>query len=198
MVQSAIGEYGATEEVRASAPTSVVAGWMAQHNLGVVGHDMRAPLSTLTTSGTQQQVCAAYMVKLRGTSTALSAHAPMPTLTAGGNHIAAVAVFMSRNIPGFRGDVADEAAPVLIKVGGEDYMIVDIGMRMLDPREAARAHELTLPGQIELGGVRRPLTKTEAMRLIGNSVPKRMARLLAEANKAHTLYLPQQNRLAAD
>jgi hypothetical protein len=35
------------------------------------------------------------------------------------------------------------------------------------------------------------------MRLIGNSVPKRMARLLAEANVAHALYATADQRVAA-
>lgn len=67
------------------------------------------------------------------------------------------------------------------------WIVVDIGMRMLRPHEAAAAHELTLPDLIEVDGVRRPLTKTEAMRLVGNSVPKRMAKLLVLANARHAL-----------
>lgn len=76
------------------------------------------------------------------------------------------------------------------------WIVVDIGMRMLRPHEAAAAHELTLPDEIEIDGKRRPLTKTEAMRLIGNSVPKRMARLLVEANAAHALVPPMAARAA--
>ncbi|MDB5358879.1 MAG: hypothetical protein JWO51_176 [Rhodospirillales bacterium] len=93
--------------------------------------------------------------------------------------------------------------------GGEyvvvgSYIVIDIGMRMLTPLEAAAAHELVLPAEIEVrkrdhkGNVvsfpdgkpmmiKRPLTKTEAMRLVGNSVPARMAKLMAECNAVHTL-----------
>ncbi|MEO0035377.1 MAG: hypothetical protein RLZZ501_1400, partial [Pseudomonadota bacterium] len=84
------------------------------------------------------------------------------------------------------------------------WVIVDIGMRMLRPEEAAAAHELRMPAAITLPKrdragaivtdasgapvlVTRPLTKTEAMRLIGNSVPKRMAMLLAQANGPRAL-----------
>ncbi|MTJ93594.1 MAG: DNA cytosine methyltransferase [Desulfovibrio sp.] len=79
------------------------------------------------------------------------------------------------------------------------YVIVDIVMRMLTHWEAAAAHELKLPDLIRVRKrdrkgnfvfdekgehvwIERPLTKTEATRLIGNSVPKRMAKLLALAN----------------
>ncbi|WP_372393727.1 DNA cytosine methyltransferase (plasmid) [Azospirillum sp. HJ39] len=92
------------------------------------------------------------------------------------------------------------------------WIVVDIGMRMLKPVEAAAAHELRMPDLItvpkrdrkglvvtgEDGNVvyvTRPLTKTEAMRLVGNSVPKRMAMLLALANAHHSLDAPRQ-RLA--
>ncbi|MFD2234803.1 DNA cytosine methyltransferase [Phaeospirillum tilakii] len=84
------------------------------------------------------------------------------------------------------------------------WVIVEIGMRMLRPEEVAAAHELRMPAAITLPKrdrqgaivtdvtgaavlVTRPLTKTEAMRLIGNSVPKRMALLLAQANGPRAL-----------
>jgi DNA (cytosine-5)-methyltransferase 1 len=84
------------------------------------------------------------------------------------------------------------------------WIVVDIGMRMLRPEEAAAAHELRMPDLIRVRKrdrkgapvldddgnevwVERPLTKTEAMRLIGNSVPKRMARLLVEWNARRAL-----------
>lgn len=84
------------------------------------------------------------------------------------------------------------------------WILWDICMRMLTPKEAAAAHELRLPDLIRVrkrdrkGNVvlddagaevwiERPLTKTEAMRLVGNSVPKRMAMLLAQANAPRAL-----------
>ncbi|GAA4475449.1 hypothetical protein [Gluconacetobacter asukensis] len=60
-------------------------------------------------------------------------------------------------------------------------------MNMLAPSEAAAAHELTLPEWIEIDGKHRRLTKSEVIRLIGNSVPKRMATLLAQANRVTAL-----------
>lgn len=104
---------------------------------------------------------------------------------------------------------------VTVTIDGTTWIIVDIGMRMLRPYEAAAAHELTMPdvitvpkldrqGRPVIGAdgqpvmVTRPLTKTEAMRLIGNSVPKRMARLLVAANSNHVLYTPRQAVAAAE
>lgn len=175
---------------------AVVGAWMVQHNSGLVGHAMHEPVSTLTTRGTQQQVGAGYLVKLRGTCTAQSVADPVPTLTAG-NHVGAVAAFLQKYYGCGDGQACSEPlhtlatrdrfSVVAVQLDGQPFVVADIGMRMLEPHEAAAAHELTLPALVTIGGVRRPLTKTEKMRLIGNSVPKRMARLLAQANAVHTL-----------
>ena len=177
---------------------ALVAAWMAQHNLGVIGHPVTEPLSTMTTAGTQQQVAAGFLAHLRGTSPSRDATEPVPTLTAGGGHVAAVAAFMTKyySTGGVSQGVDDPLhtastkarfSVVGVQIDGLPYVIADIGMRMLEPHEAAAAHELTLPRAITVDGRTRALTKTESMRLIGNSVPKRMARLLAQANIVHAL-----------
>ena len=133
----------------------------------------------------------------------------MPTLTASGAHVQAVAAFLTKFYSQGGGAQAlddalhtlstlDRFGVVTTTLHGVPYVVADIGMRMLEPNEAAAAHELALPPQIEIGGVKRRLTKSEAMRLIGNSVPKRMARLLAQANAAHTLTTTARDMLAAD
>lgn len=185
----------------------LVAAFMAQHNTGLVGHEMGDALSTLTTAGTQQQVAAAYLAELRGTSTAMDVGSPVPTQTAGGFHTAAVAAFLTKYY-GAAADgqdcrdalhslsTRDRFGVVTVTIQGQPYAVTDIRMRMLAPAEAAAAHELELPKSIwiEVKGrdgsavwIERALTKTEQMRLIGNSVPKRMARLLAVANDVHAL-----------
>lgn len=110
--------------------------------------------------------------------------------------------------------VWDDREIVTLTIHGIIWIVVDIGMRMLTPAEAAAAHELRMPDAITIpkrdrmglivtgedgnvAYVTRPLTKTEAMRLVGNSVPKRMAMLLAQANAQHALSAPSQ-RFAAE
>ncbi|WP_419900720.1 DNA cytosine methyltransferase [Roseomonas sp. USHLN139] len=185
-------------QVAGGAKHALVAAWMVQHNLGVVGHDAREPVSTLTTAGTQQQVGVAYLAHLRRNCAAIGAKGSIPTLTCGGGHVAVVAAFLQQYYSqGSVSQAADEPmatittvarhAVVTVTIDGQTYAVVDIGMRMLTPEEAARAHELQLPKTIRLEGKERALTKREAMRLIGNSVPARMAQLLAEANIVHAL-----------
>mgnify|MGYP001217037197 CR=1 FL=1 len=186
------------------------AAWMVQQNYtverGVIGAPVTRPLSTLTTAGTQQAVAAAYMVKLRGTGTAGSVTEPSPTITAGGGHEMLVSAFMvkyygtavgqSLQEPLSSVTTKDRHGLVTVSFMGEPAILADIGMRMLQPHEAAAAHELTLPELITVNGVTRKLTTTEAMRLVGNSVPKRMARLLAEANNLTALCAHQERRVA--
>lgn len=63
----------------------------------------------------------------------------------------------------------------LVTVQGQDYEVVDIGLRMLQPRELARAQGM--PDSYELVG-----TKTRQVRSIGNSVSPPPAEALVRAN----------------
>jgi DNA (cytosine-5)-methyltransferase 1 len=63
----------------------------------------------------------------------------------------------------------------LVTVANEDYQIVDIGMRMLTPRELARAQGF--PDDYELIG-----TKTRQIAMIGNSVCPDVAEAVVRAN----------------
>jgi DNA (cytosine-5)-methyltransferase 1 len=73
-----------------------------------------------------------------------------------------------------------------VTVHGEPYEIVDIGMRMLSPRELFRAQGFPDDYAIETGvfegGERRPLTKTAQVRMCGNSVCPPMAAALVAVN----------------
>src|SRR3546814_2033286 len=58
----------------------------------------------------------------------------------------------------------------LVTVKGELYQIVDIGMRMLTPRELANAQGFPPEYVIDRKPDGTPLTKTAQVRMIGNSV----------------------------
>ena len=82
----------------------------------------------------------------------------------------------------------------LVTVHGEDYRIVDIGMRMLTPRELFRAQGFTDAYTIEHGidedGEAIPLTKTAQVHMCGNSVCPPLAEALIAAG--HVEYVGQQ------
>ncbi len=86
-----------------------------------------------------------------------------------------VAAFLRR----FGHDVGELA---IVTIEGEEYVIVDIGMRMLSPRELFRAQGFTdayIIDPVRPDG--RPLTKTAQIRMCGNSVSPVMARAIAGA-----------------
>ena len=70
----------------------------------------------------------------------------------------------------------------LVTVEGEPYAIVDIGMRMLAPRELFRAQGFPDGYVIDPVVNGRRLTKTDQIRMCGNSVCPPIARALVEAN----------------
>jgi len=180
--------------------------FMAQHSAGShPGHparDAADPLSTMTSRGTQQGVVAASMLALRGTNRdGRDISEPGGATCAGGNHAGLILAFLQHYFSNGKTD-DDLREPlgaltakarhglVIVRVRGEDYVITDIGIRMLEPEEGAAAHGFrpgSLPEFITINGKRRRLTKTEKYHLVGNSVPPFMIRMLAEDNCRHEL-----------
>jgi DNA (cytosine-5)-methyltransferase 1 len=97
----------------------------------------------------------------------------------------------------------ERLALVTVTVGGEPYVIVDIRMRMLTPRELYRCQgfsddyvidqgvELDSDEQLGLSlwneATTVPLTKTAQVRMVGNSVPPHLAETLALCNAPATI-----------
>lgn len=176
----------------------VVAAFLAQHNLGVVGHDAREPVSTISMKGSQQQVVAVHMLNLRGSGRRGGPiTAPAPTFSAGGNHAAAVYAFIQKYYgEGEPSQAADEPmhtvttkprhGVVTVTIQGQPYAIVDIGMRMLTPRERFNAQGFRPEYVIDRGeledGTTIPLTLEQQGACCGNSVSPPMAEALVAAN----------------
>lgn len=69
-----------------------------------------------------------------------------------------------------------------VTIDGEEYAIVDIGMRMLTPRELFRANGTDDDVVIDPMWNGKPITKTDQIRLCGNMVPPQWAEELIAAN----------------
>jgi len=225
------------------ADVCVAAAFVAQHNNdirreGGVNPGRRAdePLSTVTQSGSHQNVVAAHMMSMKGSDRRGSpADAPHPTILAGGGHSTLVAPYLqayygtgdggeedqpARTIttkdrhghveaalsaPPFTDDQADRARDVAaflrahgfwderefvtLAIGGDIFVIVDIGMRMLTPRELYNAQGFP-PDYVIDGGWHQPedgsdpvwvdFPKSVQVSCVGNSVsPPVMAALVA-------------------
>jgi len=174
----------------------IVAAYMAQHNEGMVGHPMTAPVSTLTAKGSHQQLVAAFLTKFYGTCAAgVDVRSPFPTITSGGgrggHHVGEVRAFLMKYY-GSGGQHQDCREPMhtltakarlgLVTVAGADYQIIDIGMRMLSPRELFRAQGFPDSYVIDRLADGSPVSKTDQIRLCGNSVCPPLAHAILQAN----------------
>lgn len=180
-------------------PLAVVAAHLAQHNTDRrpnPGRHAAAPVSTVTSKGSQQQLVASSLVKLRGTSKdGQPVDEPLHTVSAQGLHFAEVVAFLVKYYGSEQGahsvekpidtiPTKDRYGLVTITIDGEEYVIADIGMRMLTARELARAQGFPDDYVLEPEVNGKPLTKTAQIRMIGNSVCPPMSEALVRANLA--------------
>jgi len=136
---------------------ALVAAFLAKHYTGVVGSDLRMPIGTVT-SVDHHSLVAAFLVKFYGSGGQWAGlDEPMHTLP-----------------------TKDRMG--LVTVAGEQYRIVDIGLRMLQPRELARAQGFAESYLLDAPHLGRPLPKHAQVRMIGNSVCPPMAEALVRAN----------------
>jgi DNA (cytosine-5)-methyltransferase 1 len=154
--------------------------------------DVEQPLNTVAASGMPAGIVTSHMLKMRGDNVGSGADEPLHTISAQGTHHAEVQAFLIK----YYGTDQDPALrePLhtvttkdrfgLVMVKGEPYAIVDIGLRMLTPRELYRAQGFPETYRIDLGADGRPLTKTAQVRMCGNSVCPPLARALVAANYA--------------
>lgn len=176
--------------------TALVAAFLAQHNTGVVGHDAREPVSTIVQQGSTQAVVSAGILNLKGSDRRdADIDAPAPTVCAGGGHVGEVRAFIAKYYGSAdNGQAVDDSLHtittrerfglVTVEIEGEPYVIVDIGMRMLSPRELFRAQGFPDSYIIDRGADGAPMTKTSQNRMCGNSVCPPMAAALVAANYA--------------
>lgn len=164
---------------------ALVAAFLAKHYGGVVGVPANTPLPTTTERGTQNQLVAANLVHLNhGDKQWSGVDEPMRTLTTA-PHAALVYSFLVKYFGTAIGQLVDHPLHtvtgkdrfglVTVTIDGQPYVIIDIGMRMLTPRELARGQGF--PDSYLLTG-----TATSQVARIGNSVPPAVAERLVEAN----------------
>lgn len=186
------GQQPRTHSVKDPAPTvvptgngaSLVAAFLSKHFGGQVGADIRRPAPTTTERGTQNQVTVACLIhNNHGDKQWSDTRTPLRTICAGGTHHAEVRAFLLKYYGTATASAVNKPTPTvtekhrfgLVTIHGMDYQIVDIGMRMLTPRELARAQGF--PDDYVLTG-----TKTNQVAKIGNSVPPEVVEALVQAN----------------
>jgi DNA (cytosine-5)-methyltransferase 1 len=154
--------------------------------------DLREPVATITAKADTALVTS-HIVKLRGTSKdGQPVTEPLHTISAQGTHHGEVRAFLIKYYGTDQDPRLQEPLHTvttkdrygLVMVEGEPYAIVDIGLRMLTPRELYRAQGFPESYIIDHGADGRPLTKTAQVRMCGNSVCPPLARAIVAANYA--------------
>jgi len=103
--------------------------FMAQMNGGFNTTDAKSiedPVTTVTNTGSQQQLVTANLVHLRGNCDARDADDPLHTISAGGTHHSLVTAFMERQFGASVGQGVDEPAPTITAGGGGKSSLVEL------------------------------------------------------------------------
>ncbi|KRD71399.1 DNA cytosine methyltransferase [Lysobacter sp. Root96] len=189
----------------------IVTACLEQANGGFYTGDgiaMTEPLPTICAQGSYQRLITANMVTLRRNCDGSPILEPVRTITAGAEHHAVVeytlspeheagalrvAAFLMRYYGqgGQHGDLRDPAATITTKdrlalvtvvIQGTPFVIVDIGLRMLQPHELFRAQGFPASYIIDRTADGRRVSNSRAVAMVGNSVSPPPLRALAEAN----------------
>lgn len=143
--------------------------------------DLQAPLGTVVAQGVKHGLVAATLItNTTGHAPTDMGEQPMPALTTG-NHQALVAAFI-QHYYGTGGQHQDPGQPlhtittlarhglVTVEIDGETFVVVDIGMRMLEPHELSKA--MGFPEDFRfVNGAGKALTKRDTVKMIGNACP---------------------------
>ena len=166
---------------------AIVAAHMTQFYGRSVGDTPEVPTPTQSERDHTGVVAANLVHMNHGEKQWSAADEPLRTVTTGGNHAAVVAFLLKyfgtaigQHLSEPLHTVTSKPRFAIVQVDGVPYAIADIGMRMLTPRELARAQGF--PEEYRLLG-----TKARQVAAIGNSVCPIMAKVLVQAN-----YKPDQ------
>ena len=153
--------------------------------------NVETPLNTITAQGATAGLVTSHMIKLRGENVGAATDTPLHTISAQGLHHGEVRAFLIKYYSegGQDASCTDPMHTIptkdrmgLVMVHGEPYAIVDIGLRMLTPRELYRAQGVPESYVIDRGTNGEALTKTAQVRMCGNSVCPPLARAIVAAN----------------
>lgn len=178
---------------------ALVAAFLSKFNTGATGSPLQAPAPTIvaggqpkrTSTGNTLGLVTSNLIKLRGDNVGQAVDAPLATISAQGTHHAEVRAFLlsyygtdqNPDITGPLATVTSRDRFGLVTIQGCDYQIVDIGLRMLTPRELYRAQGFPagyIIGDNPAQGL--TLTKSAQVRMCGNSVCPQLSEALVRAN----------------
>lgn len=153
------------------------------------GQSLERPLLTLDTSN-RYALVSAFITKFYKTGTGQRADEPLHTVTTSPGHFAEVRAFLTTYYgTSIGGNITDPLPTVvskdrfgLVVVGGLNYQISDIGMRMLQPRELFNAQGFPTDYIIDIDCNGKAYPKSAQVARCGNAVPPAFAEALVRAN----------------
>jgi len=170
---------------------ALVTAQLLVNNTGYPGGAADQPAHTVTT-GNHHGLVTSHLVKLRGTcKDGQRTDQPMPTVTAGGQHVGEVRTTLAveaydrqraDQVLAFLREYCGADCDGLVKIGGVVYRIVDIGMRMLQPRELYAAQGFPEWYIIDQDYTGTRYAKDKQVARCGNAVPPPFAKALVQAN----------------
>lgn len=168
---------------------------LLKHYSGVVGQMPDEPAGTITAVD-HHSLSACSLMRQFGTSTGQKIDGPMNTVMPEGyGKTGLVAAFLDKYYGNEKSGVSvtepmhtvvskDRMSLVTVRIDGEEYVITDIGMRMLQPRELYRAQGFPEDYIIEFEYKGKLLPKSAQVRMAGNSVCPPVAAAIIAANCA--------------
>lgn len=152
--------------------------------------DVGDPLPTVTAID-HNAVCAAYITQFNNHCDGQVVDDPLNTVTAKSNHFGEVRAFLVKYYgSGDNAVSCEKPAPTitvkdrmgLVTVRGQDYKIVDIGLRMLTPRELFDAQGFPSDYIIDVDADGKSYPKSEQVARCGNAVCPPIPTALVRAN----------------
>lgn len=156
------------------------------------------PLDTISASGTHHAITAAYLIRYNGQSGPANANEPISTIDTK-DRFAVIHLELAREVETKARRVAEFLgfdAPIILEIDGVEWVLVDIGFRMLTPRELFRCQGFPESYIIDADLDGKPLTKTAQIKCVGNSVPPPLAKAIVVAALRSVRYEPEMRRAA--
>lgn len=153
------------------------------------GSDIKEPLHTITTLE-RNAMCAVNLIQMNNHCDGRDVKEPIPTITAGDGHFGEVRAFLIKYYG--QGTGQDIEKPLdtvtaqdrfgLVTINGTDYQIVDIGLRMLEPKELYGCQGFPDDYIIDHDYTGKTYPRSEQVKRCGNAVCPPIPAALVKAN----------------
>lgn len=153
------------------------------------GDSLENPLPTVT-SWDHNSLCAATLIQMNNHCDGKDIKEPIPTITAGDGHFGEVRAFLIKYYG--QGTGQDIKKPLdtvtahdrfgIVTIEGVDYQIVDIGLRMLEPKELYGCQGFPEDYIIDIDYTGKAYPRAEQVRRCGNAVCPPIPAALVRAN----------------